>query len=170
MRQLGIAALIAVLLMIGGFGFGAFITSNHYQKKIAEFKADAERQYAQALEAKSVREQYLQSKANDAAAKAKRDQDEILSDYRALRAAAGDLADRLHERSAGGEAGMPGAAAAAVGVSGSAYGRASADGAKLQRLYERQLEIARDCDITAAHYNELIRLWSETVTDNADKK
>jgi hypothetical protein len=33
--------------------------------------------------------------------------------------------------------------------------------AKFQKLYERQMMVARDCDITAAHYNELIRLVSE---------
>lgn len=29
---------------------------------------------------------------------------------------------------------------------------------KLQRLYEQQLTIARDCDITATKYNELLQL------------
>lgn len=33
--------------------------------------------------------------------------------------------------------------------------------AKFQKLYERQMMVARDCDITAAHYNELIRLVTE---------
>ena len=33
--------------------------------------------------------------------------------------------------------------------------------AKFQKLYERQMMVARDCDITAAHYNELIRLFSD---------
>lgn len=31
--------------------------------------------------------------------------------------------------------------------------------ARLQRLYQRQLEVARDCDITATHYNELIDIY-----------
>lgn len=34
-----------------------------------------------------------------------------------------------------------------------------ADRAKLQRLYERQLVIARDCDITATYYNKLLELY-----------
>ena len=33
------------------------------------------------------------------------------------------------------------------------------DRAKLQRLYERQLVIARDCDITATYYNKLLELY-----------
>lgn len=32
--------------------------------------------------------------------------------------------------------------------------------AKLQRLYQRQLIVARDCDITATHYNQLIKLYN----------
>lgn len=31
---------------------------------------------------------------------------------------------------------------------------------KLRELYKKQLEIARDCDITSAHYNELIDLYN----------
>lgn len=30
---------------------------------------------------------------------------------------------------------------------------------RLQRLYERQLEVARDCDITATYYNKLLELY-----------
>ena len=35
-----------------------------------------------------------------------------------------------------------------------------ADRARLQRLYQRQLIVARDCDITATHYNQLIKLYN----------
>lgn len=35
-----------------------------------------------------------------------------------------------------------------------------ADRARLQRLYQQQLIVARDCDITATYYNELIKLYN----------
>lgn len=38
--------------------------------------------------------------------------------------------------------------------------RSTADRARLQRLYQRQLIVARDCDITATHYNQLIKLYN----------
>ena len=38
--------------------------------------------------------------------------------------------------------------------------RTTADRANLQRLYQRQLIVARDCDITATHYNQLIKLYN----------
>lgn len=38
--------------------------------------------------------------------------------------------------------------------------RTTVDRARLQRLYKRQLIVARDCDITATHYNQLIKLYN----------
>ena len=38
--------------------------------------------------------------------------------------------------------------------------RTTVDRAKLQRLYQRQLIVSRDCDITATHYNQLIKLYN----------
>ena len=38
--------------------------------------------------------------------------------------------------------------------------RTTVDRARLQRLYQRQLIVARDCDITATHYNQLIKLYN----------
>ena len=38
--------------------------------------------------------------------------------------------------------------------------RITVDREKLQRLYQRQLIVARDCDITATHYNQLIKLYN----------
>lgn len=37
--------------------------------------------------------------------------------------------------------------------------RVRQNSARLQRLYERQLEVARDCDITATYYNKLLELY-----------
>ena len=34
------------------------------------------------------------------------------------------------------------------------------DSKKFQRLYEQQLEVARDCDITATYYNKLLELYA----------
>ena len=38
--------------------------------------------------------------------------------------------------------------------------RTTVDREKPQRLYQRQLIVARDCDITATHYNQLIKLYN----------
>ena len=38
--------------------------------------------------------------------------------------------------------------------------RTTVDRKKFQRLYQQQLIVARDCDITATHYNQLIKLYN----------
>lgn len=45
-------------------------------------------------------------------------------------------------------------------VQGCRCERTTVDRARLQRLYQRQLIVARDCDITATHYNQLIKLYN----------
>ena len=152
------------ILALGGAAALCFltwkVTAAHYQVLMAEFKANAGAQYAQALEAKAVREQYLQGKADESAANARKEQDEIEARYKSLLADAADALS-VHADSARSKDSLPGDASAAAAVSERAGERHAAYRAKLQRLYERQLEIARDCDITAAHYNELINLWQQ---------
>ncbi|MDY6323262.1 MAG: hypothetical protein SPL30_10200 [Succinivibrio sp.] len=160
MKEYLVAAAFALLTYAAGFVCGAVVTSWHYKAEISEFKANAQAQYAQALEAKAVREKYLQGKADESAVKAKESQDEIEARYKSLLADAADALS-VHADSAGGKDSVPSDPKPAAAVSERAGERHAAYRAKLQRLYERQLEIARDCDITAAHYNQLIRLWNE---------
>jgi len=155
-----VAAVFALLTYAAGFVCGAVVMSWHYKAEISEFKANAEAQYAQALEAKAVREKYLQGKADENAVKAKEAQDEIEARYKSLLADAADALS-VHADSAGGKDSVPSDPKPADRVSTGAGERHAAYRAKLQRLYERQLEIARDCDITASYYNRLIQLWNE---------
>lgn len=75
--------------------------------------------------------------------------------------AAGAGADGVHADRAGGDsAALPAAAGpASRACAPCASGRGAADTGRLQRLLERQMIVARDCDITASRYNELLRLW-----------
>lgn len=157
------------------FAAGHHAASLAYEREIADFKAQAQARYAQALEAKAAREKYLQGKIEDAASKAKASADEIEARYQELLSASWsaapdadvhfDGADAVGMHADAGGAGGQGNVSTASGASrGVSEGRcecAGADRAKLQRLYERQMTIARDCDITAAHYNELINLWQQ---------
>lgn len=160
MKDYLVAAAFALLTYAAGFVCGAVVTSWHYKAEISEFRAGAQAQYAQALEAKAVRERYLQGKADENAVKAKEAQDEIEARYKSLLADAAD-AFSVHADSAGGKDSVPSDPKPADRVSTGAGERNAAYRAKLQRLYERQLEIARDCDVTASHYNRLIQLWDE---------
>ncbi len=155
-----LCAIIAALLAVGLYTAGWWTAAQGYAREKAEFEAQAQAQYAQALEAKAVRERYLQGKADENAVKAKEAQDAIEARYKSLLADAAD-AFCVHADSARSKDSLPGDASAAAAVSERAGERHAAYRAKLQRLYERQLEIARDCDITAAHYNELIEFYEE---------
>ena len=163
-----------------GFAFAAghHVASLSYERQMADFKAQAQAQYAQALEAKAVREKYLQGKIDESASNAKQAQSAIEERYQKLldaaRSAVADVsvagggadADRVHESnaSAGGQGNVPSAARASSGVQQSGCQCARTNGAKLRKLYEDQLTIARDCDITAAHYNELIDFYESART------
>ncbi len=55
---------------------------------------------------------------------------------------------------------VPGTPGAAKGAAGKEKCRCpKQDARKLQDLYRRQLEIARDCDVTAARYNALLSIY-----------
>lgn len=167
--------LVIAVVVVESFAGGYWLAGKKYQAEKAEFEAQAQAQYAQALEAKATREKYLQGKIEDAASNAKQAQSDIETRYQMLLDAArrvpadvlvsgGDAdADRMHADAggAGGKGGVPATATAPCAVREGASQRVGTDRAKLQRLYERQLVIARDCDITAAHYNELIEFYEK---------
>ena len=171
-----LCAVISALLAACLYTAGWWTAAQGYAREKAEFEAMAQARYAQALEAKATREKYLQGKIEDAASNAKQAQSEIETRYQMLLDAAwsvsadvpgGGPADAVGMHAdadgASGQGGVPATATAPCRVSESASQRAGSDGAKLRKLYEEQLSIARDCDITAAHYNELISLWQAAV-------
>lgn len=61
----------------------------------------------------------------------------------------------------GNRAEMPRNTPAPLGVSTSSTQCPRADTKQFQKLYQEQLRIARDCDITTQHYNELLKLWDK---------
>lgn len=172
MNALKLCALAA--LVVGS----VYVTELYYQKQLSDYQAQAQKQYAQALEAKAIREQYLQGKINEAAADAKSNEIQIRSHYERLISTArsvsfdvsdhrdGDSVHGLQSDGSGSQSGVSSSSGATGRISAGADKSSGYDRAKLQRLYERQLVIARDCDITAAHYNQLIDFY--TKASNAD--
>ena len=172
MNALKLCALAALV-------FGSVcVTRLYYQKQFSDYQAQAQAQYAQALEAKSVRERYLQGKINDAAADAKLDALQIQERYERLISTAhsfsfdvgnhrdGSGLHGMQSDGSGSQGSVSDTATAPSRVSESTSQRSENDRAKLQRLYERQLTLARDCDITASHYNQLIDFYMKA--SNAD--
>ena len=170
-----LCAIIAALPAVGLYAAGWWTAAQGYAREKAEFEAMAQARYAQALEAKATREKYLQGKIEDAASNARQAQGDIETRYQMLLDAArrvpadvpgsGDADDAVGMHAdaggAGGQGGVPATATAPCAVRKGASQRAGSDGAKFRKLYEEQLTIARDCDITAAHYNELIEFYEK---------
>ena len=160
------------LCFIGVLVVGSvYVTELYYQKKISDYQIKAQKQYAQALEAKAIREQYLQGKINEAAADAKSNEIQIKANYERLIKTANSFSLNVPDHRDGGSVqrmqsdgsrsqdSVPDTATASRRVSASADKRAGTDRAKLQRLYEQQLVIARDCDITTSYYNRLLEMY-----------
>lgn len=168
MNALKLCAIAA--LVVGS----VYVTELYYQKQLSDYQAEAQKQYAQALEAKALREKFLQEKINKAAADAKQDAIQIQSHYERLISTARSVSfDDNDHRNVSGVHGLQSdgsrsqdsvsdTATASRRVSESTGPSSGYDRAKLQRLYEKQLMIARDCDITAAHYNRLIEFYENT--------
>lgn len=177
------------LCLVGALVVGSvYMTEIYYERKLSDYQAEAQRQYAQALEAKALREEFLQGKINEAEKNAKQDAIQIQAHYEQLIHTAnsisfdvsnnhdGDSVFGMHAESSGNKNSIPDITNATGRVSASAGKRAGTDGRKFQtfsgsdqftgrsefrKLYERQLMIARDCDITASHYNQLIKFYNE---------
>lgn len=128
---------------------------------------------AQAVAEKATTEKHLQRLISESAQRAETNQDAAKEAYQKALSAldpdpAADPAGRVPERAAGdNRAEMPGDSAASVGVSARANQCDRYNRAELQRLYKKQLALARDCDTTARYYNEILHLWEQVRTSTA---
>lgn len=158
------------LLVLGAYSLGYHNANVKAEKEKAEMLAEQAQLTAQFEEQARAQEQEAQKKADTAAESARRQTDEIqkrfdnfvtLRDFdfnsgvRTDTASAEDHSKQVSDN-----------AAVTLGVSDCDCKRIRANRSKLQRFYERQMTIARDCDITSSHYNELIKMWNEVSNGN----
>lgn len=137
------------------FWSGWFVNGLRYENNMQEF-INSELQYQiQAIEDARSKEQEYREKLDKTTRQAKEAIDVVNAHYRKL------LNDSLSKSSADSQNSMPSASGSSAPISKSTSKCTEQHRAKLQRLYEQQLVIARDCDITATHYNELIDLFIE---------
>lgn len=162
----GLAAYASILG--AGFVVGYYSASNRCELEKLEFQNDALEKQAQAnRKAQSVENVYKNSLI-DAQSGISLDLDKISADFaNAKRDFFNSLdADSVHhnEASADNSKSMPDPSATPCTVSKKTDGCSAIDQTKLQRLYERQLVIAKDCDITATYYNHLLEMY-QSVSD-----
>lgn len=142
---------VAILSFLAGW----FVNGLRYENNLQNYINEELQQQIQAVEDARSKEQEYREKLDKTTRQAKEAIDVVNAHYRKL------LIDSLSKSRASSNNSVPAASGSSGPISKSACKCTELHRAKLQRLYEQQLVIARDCDITAAHYNELIELFNE---------
>ena len=137
------------------------LTSSYYQIKIAVYEKKQAQMLNQALEDKAKKENVFNGVLADAQSNIALDVQHITSTYNRYHS---DRlftdTDRMHTDTTDSSQGLSADTTTTKAISQSTCKCNGADKAKLQRLYEQQLIISRDCDITATYYNNLIDLYN----------
>lgn len=150
-----------ILSLIAGACFGVTITAKHYRAEIAQMQTEAIKAEHEATVKQLNREHYWQEQQKQAEAEANNELQKIQDKYdKALSMLNVRKSDSVHVNSdSTSETALSSDSKTLNSVSACNCQCGDRDRTKLQRLYQRQLTIARDCDITAAHYNALIKLY-----------
>ena len=151
-----------IFAAIAGVCFGITITAKHYRAEIINLQSEAIKTEQEATVKQLKIEHYWQELQRQSDAEANNELQKIQDKYdKALSLLnARKSADSLHVNSgSASETALSSDSKTLNSVSACLCQCSDRDRTKLQRLYQRQLTIARDCDITAAHYNALIKLY-----------
>lgn len=144
-----------ISVAIIAFWAGFYVNGLRHEKQFQEYISASFEKQAQDIQAARNKEQEYREKVGKTTRQAKEAIDVVNAHYRKL------LNDSLSKSSASSNNSVPAASTPSATVSKSSCKCPNQNREKLQRLYEQQLIIARDCDITATHYNELIELFNE---------
>lgn len=156
--DLKLLLIVATMSAVIGSCFGITITAKYYRAEIAQMQTEAIKADQEATVKQLNIEHEWQAKQEQADKEATDEINKIKDKYNAAMS-------KLHANSLRSDSGSSGEAALSTNsktlnsVSACNCQCSDRDRTKLRRLYERQLTIARDCDITAAHYNALIKLY-----------
>lgn len=136
-------------------------TSSHYQLRIAEYEKKQAQVLNQALEDKAKKENEFNGVLADAQSNIALDVQHLTSTYNRYRSnGLFSDTDSLHTDTADSGQNLSSDTTASKAISQSKCECNGTDKAKFRKLYEQQLVIARDCDITATYYNNLIDLYN----------
>lgn len=141
------------------------------EREIAQIHEQMKAQEVIALQNKNERENVFSKALSESQSKIAISNDRIAATFSNLNAWADrnfviDNSVSLHnsEDNASSNSDMSSTAGTAGAVSDCECRCDGKDQAKLRRLYQQQLIVARDCDITATHYNALIEFYGSVST------
>lgn len=164
--NLKLLGLLSFLLACFGSGYiGYQIASTSYELEISHIREQSKEQEALALQNKNERENVYSKALITTQSKIAISNDRIAATFSNLNAWADrnfitDNSISLHnEDNTSSNTGLSDSATTAGAVQRSECRCNGKNTAELRRLYQEQLIIARDCDITASYYNELIKFY-----------
>ena len=138
------------------------------EREIAQIQEQMKAQEVIALQNKNERENVYSKALSESQSKIAVSSDRITAAYRDLNAWADsnfviDNSVSMHnsEDNTSGNSGLSSTASTAGAVSDCECRCDGKDTEKLRRLYQQQLIVARDCDITATYYNHLIDWYNK---------
>ena len=152
-----------IAIIVAFVASGYYLAAKRYEAKFEEYRAEQAQAVIKQQEEfrKQERERYaqvstIQSNLADGVA-------DVIKSYNTLNDSIDSFnANSMHDNkdSATNSKQMPTDTSTTSRVQDCRCECSKADRAKLQRLYQQQLIVARDCDITATHYNQLIKLYN----------
>jgi len=170
--NLKLLGLLSFLLACLGSGYvGYQIASTSYELEISHIREQSKEQEALALQNKNEAENVYSKALITTQSKIAISNDRITATFRDLNSWADsnivtDNSISLHnsQDNTSRNSDMSSTATTAGAVSDCKCRCDGKDAAKLRRLYQEQLIVARDCDITATHYNALIEFYRSIST------
>lgn len=152
------------LVGCGAYFLGYQYASNKCEIKTAEMVAEAQEQYANALEKKNEIQSKMAVTIDKSQADLATSIEQTTANYDSLISTNLRLPDEWVQSDSNTtdskNGSMPSDTRSTEPVSGTQCKCVKDNGAKLQRLYKQQLTVAKDCDITTSYYNSLLKLYN----------
>lgn len=150
-----------LVILTATFSLGYSCSAYKYKLEIETIKTAALAEQAKALEDKNSKEKSNYEIITSAQSKLFTQTSDIQKNYSVLSNSIlfNDSDSLQYSDNTSSNASVPNDAGSTKPVQESTCKCNADNRTRLQRLYRQQLEVARDCDITATHYNELIDIY-----------
>lgn len=140
-----------------------YLTSSYYQIKLVSMEKQYEQILNEAQKAKTQKEQEFFTETLNVQSGLSKDIQNVTSTYNHYFSdfLPGDSGWLQQSDNTSSSKDVSSNSKTSISISQSKCQCDGTDKAKLRKLYEQQLTIARDCDITASYYNNLIDLYNK---------
>lgn len=158
----GLTPYLWAVSVLGSAYIGYSLTSSYYQIKLVTMEKQYEQILNEAQKAKTQKEQEFFTEAINVQSSLSKDIQNVTSTYHYFSDfLPGDSGWLQQSDNTSSSKDVSSNSEVTTSISQSKCQCNATDKAKLRNLYEQQLTIARDCDITASYYNNLIDLYNK---------